>query len=518
MALTRDLNVRVKRNVKWVESMLMIPEGKNVGEPLKLLPYQKKLIRDIYGNPYGTREAIISMPRKNGKTTFAAALMLMHLCGPEALRNSQLFSTALSLDQSSILYSLAAKMINMSTELSYYIRLQDTLRTINCADIGTKFVALSGEAKTKMGYSASFAIHDETGQVVAPQSDLISSLETSMGAHDNPLSITISTQARTDDALLSRKLDDALNSKDKTIVVALWSAPMEADPFSAETLKACNPAWGYNLNSKEVLKARDKAMRMPTEEASYRNLHLNQRVDRSTPFLSRTLWKNCGGDAIQDFKGRGKVYAGMDLSTSIDLTAIVFVCRIDGQWHVKPQFWLPATGLSDRSKADRVPYDVWHKQGYLNITPGKTISYEYIANYLWEQVNEMDMGAIGFDRWYYAAMRPWLENVGFPEWAVDPTDEDSIFKPFGQGYASMSPAIRNLETDIIENRLLHNNHPILTMCVANAIVQTDPAGNRKLDKSASGMRIDGLIALIMARAVADKDMVEDVSAGEIWIV
>ena len=505
---------RAARNIAWIEEHCVVPEGALVGQRMKLHEYQRKFLRAIYDAKVPVRRAILSVARKNGKSTLAAAMVLLHLCGPEFRRNAQLFSTALSLDQSTVIYSLAAKMAASSPSLSQALTLRDTRREIVCQSLGTRFQSLSAEAKTKHGMSPSFVIHDELGQVEGPRSALYDTIETGMGAHDDPISIIISTQAPTENDLLSRLMDDARSSEDPRIVVHCYETPEDVDPFNPSNLRASNPGLGKLLNFEVLDEARALAQRMPSAEASFRNLNLNQRVDSSTPFVSRSIWEACGAPP-EEFAGY-PIAAGLDLSTSRDLTACVWVARIDGRWHVRPEFWLPEDGLREKSRADRVPYDVWVAQGYLLTTPGSAIDRRYIANHLFERCRDWDVRSIAYDRWDYQHLRPWLQQVGFPDWALE--GEEMLFREFGQGYASMSPALRTLETRIAEEQVCHGKHPVLSMCAGNAVVDMDPAGNRKLNKAKSRGRIDGLVALAMAVAEGDRTIPEevDVTAGEIW--
>jgi phage terminase large subunit-like protein len=234
---------------------------------------------------------------------------------------------------------------------------------------------------------------------------------------------------------------------------------------------------------------------MPSREAEYRNLVLNQRVETSNPFISTSVWDECGGEVIADFAGK-PVYAGLDLSETSDLTALVLIAPHDGKWHVKPTFWLPMDGLLERARKDRVPYDLWHGQGYLDATPGRSVEYEYIAERLRGLFDRLDIRQLGFDRWNFRHLRPWLEKAGFGE------KELERFVEVGQGFQSQSPALRDLEADLLAGKIVHGLHPVLTMCAANAVVDMDPAGNRKLNRKKARGRIDGMVALLMARAVA----------------
>ena len=486
---------RAARNVRWVEEHCRIPEGRDVGNPVRLRDWQKRDIQSIYDNPARTRRAILSFGRKNAKTTLSAFLLLLHLCGPESRVNSQLYSSAQSRDQAAILFSLAAKIVRMSPTLRDAIVIRDTAKQLLCPERGTVYRALSADASTAYGLSPVLTIHDELGQVKGPRSELYEALETATGAQDNPLSIIISTQAPTDADLLSVLIDDALAGHDPRVVCSLYTAPMELDAFGEEAIKAANPAFGDFLNAEEVLAMAAAASRMPSRESNYRNLVLNQRVEASSPFVSRDLWSSCGAEP-QEIEGV-PVYGGLDLSAVNDLTALVLVGKVDGTWQVHPSFWLPAEGLIDKAHKDRVPYDIWRNSGHLLAAPGKSVDYEYVAEYLRGVFDQYDVRKIAFDRWGFKHLRPWLLKAGFTEGQIE-----AHFEEFGQGFQSMSPALRDLEGEILNGRVAHGNHPVLAMCAANAVVQTDPAGNRKLVKHKSAGRIDGMVALTMAMGVA----------------
>lgn len=492
------VQTRAERNIAWIETYCRVPEGRDVGKPVRLREWQKDELIRIYDNPAGTRRAILSFGRKNGKTALASFILLLHLCGPEARPNSQLFSAAQSRDQAAILFALASKVVRMSPELNSVVVVRDTAKQLACPELGSLYRALSADASTAYGLSPVLIVHDELGQVKGPRSELYEALETATGGQENPLSIIISTQAPTDADLLSLLIEDAKTGQDPRVVVSLHTAPTEMDPFSEDAIRAANPAFGDFQNATETLAMAEDARRMPSREAEYRNLILNQRVDMNAPFVSRTSWLACAGPVVDSFKGL-PVYAGLDLSEVSDLTAFVAVAPVDGVWNVKPTFWLPGIGLAEKARADRVPYDVWHKQGWLQSSPGATVEYEYVAAFLWDFCQANDVRKIAFDRWNWRHLKPWLQKAGF----TDAQLEDGVlFEPMGQGFQSMSPALRDLESAILNTRIAHGGHPVLETCARNATVQADPAGNRKLSKMKSHGRIDGMVALAMAMSVA----------------
>lgn len=485
--------------IDWIEGYCYIPEGKFVGRPVRLRDWQKNDIRKIYGSP--TRRAIISMGRKNAKTTTSSFLLLCHLCGPLAVRNSQLYSAATSRDQAAILFSLAAKIVRISPDLRAVVIVKDSAKELVCPEIGTVYKALSADASTNLGKSPIMVLHDELGAVRGPRSNLYEALETAAGAHMSPLSIIFSTQAPTDADLLSLLIDDALTGADPRVKLIFRTASEDLDPFSEEAIRQANPAFGDFLNSAEVLDQAASAKRMPSREAAYRNLILNQRIDGNDPLISRTVWSECGGEP-KPFVG--PVWAGLDLSARNDLTALVLLGRDeDGNWSVRPDFFAPEQGLMDRASRDRAPYDLWAQQGYLITTPGATVDYEWVARRLIELCEEHEVATISFDRWRIDLLKNEITKLG----------AELPLEPFGQGYKSMAPAIDNLEAALLNRQIRHGNHPVLTWCASNAIATRDPAGNRKLDKAKATGRIDGIVALTMAFGVADMNVDEYATGG-----
>ena len=490
---------RGERNIKWIEDFCCIPEGKMVGKKVKLTTKQKHWLIRIYDSP--TRTFILSMARKNAKTALSAFIVLLHLCGPEARANSQIYSAAQSRDQAAILFELAAKVVRMSADLSTYVNIRDTAKELLCGELGTLYKALSADAATKFGLSPALMIHDELGQVVGPRSQLYEALETASAAQEQPLSIIISTQAPTDADLLSLLIDDALSGADPRNKVEICTAPMDMDPFSEEAIRAANPHFDDFMNKEEVRRQASDAKRLPSREPAYRNLILNQRVEARSPFVNRTIWAENGAKP-SSIDGR-RVFGGLDLSAVSDLTALELVSE-DGD--VESTFWLPEEGLTEKSRNDRVPYDQWARDGFLETCPGRAIEYDFVAEYLRTVFDRCDVQVINFDRYNMRFLKPCLIRAGFSE------EELSRFKEFGQGFQSMSPALRELESMLLAKKLRHGLHPVLTMCSANAVTVTDPAGGRKFTTAKATGRIDGMVALAMAVSAASSGEAEEATA------
>ncbi len=473
----------------FIETYCLAPEGEHIGKPIELQKFQRDFILQIYDNPERTHTAILSIARKNGKTALIAGLLLAHLCGPEAVQNSQIVSGARSKEQAAVVFELARKMVEMSPVLSKLVRVQPSGKRLIGLRKNVLYKALSAEGKTAHGLSPVLAILDEVGQVVGPTDKFVSAITSAQGAYENPLLIAISTQAPTDADMLSVWIDAQRNAPDPRVVCHVYEAPKDCGLDDRKAWAAANPAMGKFRSVGDIEKQCRQAIEMPANEPEFRNLILNQRVEAVAPFVSASVWKDNGGEC-GPIDGK-KVWGGLDLSSVNDLTALVLVTEDGG---VHSEFWLPAEGLVEKSRKDRVPYDLWKKQGYLNTTPGRAIEYEFVSEFLRGLFDRCNVQVMAFDRALFTHLRPWLSKVGFSE------DELEKFIPYGQGTLSMTPALRELEVKLLNKQLRHSNHPILEMCAKNAQVVGE-SGARKFDKRKANRRIDGMVALAMAVGV-----------------
>lgn len=476
----------------FIEKYLHNPEGDYVGQPMKLLPFQRRFILEIYDCPVGTHTAILSIARKNGKSSLIAALLLAHLVGPEAVQNSQIVSGAQSKDQAAVIFELARKMVEMSPKLSAIVRIQPSGKRLIGLRQNVVYRALAAEGKTAYGLSPILAILDEVGQVVGPTDKFVGAITSAQGAYSDPLLIVISTAAPTEADLFSTWIDAYRAAPDPRVVCHVYEAQADCALDDPKAWAAANPAMGYFRSIEDIEKQCKSAMEMPANEPEFRNLVLNMRVEAVSPFVAASVWKENGAECGPIEKK--KVWGGLDLSSVADLTALLLITEDGG---VHSEFWLPADGLAEKSRKDRVPYDLWAKQGFLNTTPGRAIEYEHVAEFLRGLFDRCDVQRIAFDRALFEHLKPWLVRANFSD------DELARFEPYGQGTLSMTPALRALEVKLLGRQLRHGNHPILEMCAKNAKVTGD-SGARKFDKKHPRGRIDGMVALAMAAGVMPK--------------
>ena len=485
---------RVEKVVRFLE-FLPITKGKREGFKLKLLPDQEAFVRELYGRPKGheVKIGIFSEPRGNGKTGLIAGLVLCHLLGPECEPRGACYSAGIDRQQAALIFDECEAIIHAVPEFNIRCNIQRFRKAIEVIagdGEGSKYEALSADGRRAHGLAPSFWAYDELAQ--AKDRQLLDNLQTAMGKRNRSLGVIISTQASTDLHPLSELIDDGMKGEDPSIVVHLVAAPMDADPFAHETIRSVNPALGLFLDEGDIFAEADRARRLPSFELAFRNLRLNQRISPHGRNLLFTAEAWNEGEAPIDeaiFTDGRPVYGGLDLSASIDLTALVLAAEDDeGVVHLKPYAWTPTANLEERQLNDRAPYDAWVRQGFLTAVPGAAIDYAFVAATLGDLSGEMNLARINYDRWSIKHLKQALDRYG----VVVPLEA------FGQGYVSMSPAINELERLVAAGKIRHGGHPLLRWCFGNAITATDAAGNRKLDKSKPYGRIDVAVAAVMA--------------------
>jgi phage terminase large subunit-like protein len=492
---------RAERVIRFVNS-LPCTSGPMAGKNFQVRPWQREFIEAVYAtDEHGrrlVRTAVLSMGRGGGKTTLAAALALCHLAGPEAERRGEIYSAANDRSQATRIFdeltAIALEVPWLAQRLTirrFTKEIEDRGRT------GSRYTALSADVPTKLGFSITFCVYDELG--AAPGRALLDALDTAMGKRDQPLMLVISTQAARDEAPLSMLIDYGLRIQrgeiiDPSFHLTLHTAPEDADPWSPETWKKANPALGDFRSLEDVERLALRAQRMPSQEASFRNYVLNQRVDTTSQFINMSSWRACGEYALvlSGLKGR-PCYAGLDLGATKDMTALVlaFACD-DGEFVALPFCWLPADTLPEACDHDGMPYATWAREGYLLTCPGRSLDPKVVAMKIAELHGHYKIQALAFDRWRIEDIRRELAAIGCNVELI----------PFGQGFKDMAPAVDVLERLVEEGKLLHGRHPVLTMAATNAKAELDAAGNRKLSKRRSQGRIDPLVALTMAVGIA----------------
>lgn len=490
--------------IAFAETHLRVPDGVDVGKPLKLAPFQEAFLRAVLDNPDGTRTAVLSIARRNGKSFLIAVLVLAALIGPLAERNLTLASAAMSRDQAALVFKMMQQMIAQSPELQAATHIIPSQKKIVGLATGSEYYAMSADAKTGHGRSLKYIVLDEAGQIVGPTNEYIEMLRTSQGSYDNSLFLTISTQAPSDADFLSILIDDATRAKDPHTVCHVYESPKDLDLLNAKGAKLANPGLGLFRSEKDLFAQLEQAKRLPSMQSGAENLLLNRRVALQSLWVAAEVWRENAAAPDLDVFRDYPTAIGLDLSARSDLTAAVLAARDgDGFVHVLPFVFTPSAGVEERAARDRAPYDAWVRDGQMIAIGGRTMDYEQVAECLRDTLEDMDIRPdfICFDRWRIDLFKKASSDVGFAE--------DAEWIEVGQGFRDFSPRLETSQKVLLEGRMKHGGHPVLNMAAANAIAVKDPAGSTKLDKSKATQRIDPLVALVMAVHAVDE------GAGEV---
>ncbi|MBO4393133.1 MAG: terminase large subunit [Spirochaetales bacterium] len=467
------------------------------GKPFVLLPWQERIVRDVFGvvKEDGYRQfstAYVEIPKKNGKSELAAAIALLLCCGDHEER-AEVYGCAADRQQASIVFEVAADMVRMCPGLQQRVKILASTKRIVYLPTNSFYQVLSAEAYSKHGFNIHGVVFDELH--TQPDRRLYDVMTKGSGdARTQPLFFLITTAGTDTHSIcyeIHQKAKDILEGRkfDRTFYPVIYGADESDDWTDPETWEKANPSLGETIGMDKVEAACESAKQNPAEENTFRQLRLNQWVKQAVRWMPMDKWKACAF-AVNEKELEGRVcYGGLDLSSTTDITAFVLVfppVGDDDKYQILPYFWIPEENLDLRVRRDHVPYDIWYRQGYLETTEGNVVHYGYIEKFIERLGERFNIKEIAFDRWGAVQMVQNLEGLGF------------TVVPFGQGFASMSPPTKELMKLTLEQKIAHGGHPVLSWMMDNVTVRTDPAGNIKADKEKSTEKIDGAVATIMA--------------------
>ncbi|CAI3410047.1 terminase large subunit [Enterococcus cecorum] len=471
-------------------------KGKWAGKRFDLLPWQEQIVRDLFGivKEDGNRQfltAYIEIPKKNGKSELAAAIAL-YLLYADNEASAEVYGAACDRNQASIVFDVAKQMVQMSRPLEKRSKIMGaTKRIVNYSNAGF-YQVLSAETGTKHGLNVSGLVFDEIH--AQPNRHLYDVLTKGSGdAREQPLFFIITTAGTDRNSIcyeLHTKALDILNGrkKDTSFYPVVYGLSDEDDWNDEANWRRANPSLGHTIGIDRVREAYQQALDNPAEENVFKQLRLNMWTSSSVAWIPEHVYAK-GNDPIQyeSLKGRS-CYAGLDLSSTSDITAfvLVFPPRFEEEnYIVLPYFWLPEDTLELRCRRDHVHYDVWERQGYIKTTEGNVVHYGFIEKFIEDLSEIYHIKEIAYDRWNATQMVQNLEGMGL------------TMVPFGQGYKDMSPPSKELYKLMMEGKIQHGGHPVLKWMGQNVVMRQDPAGNIKPDKEKSVEKIDGIVALIM---------------------
>lgn len=477
-------------------------KGELAGKRLKLQPWQRDIVRAIFGwkRPDGTRryrEVFIYVPRKNGKTTFCAAIALYMLC-MDGEPGAEVYSAAAEKEQAAIVYDIAKGMVLIEPELRKRLKPFKTFKSIVHEASGSSYKALSADADTKHGFNAHCCVIDELH--VHKNRDLVDVLETSTGSRRQPLMIIITTADFDRVSICNEKHDYATKVrdgiyKDPYFLPVIYEASKDEDWRDPKTWAKANPNLGVSVELEYLERECQRAIDSPANEFKFKRLHLNMKTSTDVRWIDMGAWDQCAEVKFEERDLAGEVcFGGLDLATTVDIAAcvLVFPKKDEPGFWVVPRFWIPADNAVIRERRDKVPYLTWEKSGLLTLTPGTVIDYSIIRKDLNTLARLFHVVEIAFDPWNSAHIVQELTSDGF----------DMI--EFGQNFGHMSPPCKELEKQVLGGTLSHGGNEVLRWMASNAYADLDGAGNMKPSKKKSREKIDGIVALAMAlgRAIA----------------
>jgi phage terminase large subunit-like protein len=494
--LSRPPRTAAGEKVVRFVSQLTHSKGEYAGQPFRLRSWQEALLRTLFGTlrPDGRRQyrtCYLELPRKNGKTELAAAIALYMLLWDGEI-GAEVYGAAVDLDQATLVFNAASAMVRHDPELSAILEIIPSRRRILHPSTNGMYRAIPGDAPSAHGYNASAVIYDELH--AAPNRDLWDVLTTSMGARRQPLTMVITTAGYDRQSICwelhayAERVRDGVVD-DPTFLPVIYGAPSDADWLSEAVWKAVNPALGDFRSLEEMQVMARQAREVPARQNTFRRLYLNQWTESETRWLDPDAWAACAGpvpwaEMPAHLEGR-RVWLGLDLSTTTDLTAAVILAPLaDGSLDVAAHAWLPEERLAARVTRDRAPYDQWAREGALTLTEGNVVDYSVIRAWVLAQASRYEVVEVAFDPWNATGLMTQI------------MDDGATCTEVRQGFQTMSAPMKHLETLVGARQLRHGGHPVLAWCAANVVVKQDPAGNIKPDKGKSTERIDGITALV----------------------
>lgn len=502
---------KADRAVTFIEN-LCHTKGKWAGTPFWLLPWQEQLIRDIFGivKPDGNRQfrtAFVEICKKVGKSELAAAVAL-YLLYADNEPSAEVYGAAADRQQASIVFDVAKQMVEMSPALMKRSKLMGaTKRIVNYSNAGY-YQVLSAEVGGKHGFSVSGLVFDEIH--TQPNRQLYDVLtKGSSDARQNPLHFIITTAGNDRHSIayeLHTKAVDILEGRrvDPTFYPVVYGLKDDEDWEDEANWYKVNPSLGYTVDIERLRDAYREAKQNPADEVTFKWLRCNMWVSSTVAWIPDAIYMRGNEPIDMDALAGRDCYAGLDLSSTGDITALVLIFpprNEDEKYVLLPYFWIPEETIPRRVKANSVPYDIWEKQGYIMSTEGNVIHYDFIEKFIMYLSEKYHILEIAVDRWNATQMIQNLEGEGF------------TIVPFGQGFSSMSAPTKEFYRLLMDGRIIHGGNPMLRWMAGNVVIDTDPAGNIKVTKAKSKEKIDGIVAAIM---VLDRCIRQEGQSGSVY--
>jgi phage terminase large subunit-like protein len=467
-------------------------KGEWANTPVRLEPWEEFIIGSLFGwmRADGTRRYRISyteLGRKNGKSFLASGVGLQ-LAFFDGEPGAEVYAAAVKRDQAKIVWGEAARMVKASPFLRKDV--QSFVANLHSEASNSKFEPLGADADSMDGLNMAGCIIDE---LHAHKTRAVwDVLDTATASRRQPMTFVITTAGYDRNTVCWEQHDYGIKVLEGTIeddsfFVYIATIDEEDDWTDPAVWVKANPNLGVSVKVEDIARKVERAKLVPGQQNAVLRLHLNVWTQQANRWIDMDLW-NEGGETFdpQTLAGR-PCYAGLDLSSTSDMTALeLFFPGEDGGGHVLSYFWLPEETVLSRTKHDRIPYEQWSREGYIEVTDGNVVDYDVIRERVRELGAWCNIREIAIDRWNSTQLQTQLMGDGF------------VVVPFGQGFASMAAPTKEIERQLLARTLRHGGNPVLTWHASNVAVEQDAAGNLKISKEKSSEKVDGMVALAMA--------------------
>lgn len=477
------------RAIHFIEK-LKHTKGEWAGQLFRLEPWQQFVLWNIFGwkNADGTRRfryAYIEIARKNGKTALSAGVGLYMLFADGESR-PEVYSAATVKDQAKICFSDAVEIVK-ATDLKNY--LTPYRNSIVYELKGGTMKPLSSDYGTHDGLNPSCGIIDEFH--AHKDSGMFDVIKSAFGARRQPLMFIITTAGFDKSGVCYAYRENVIKvlrgvNEDDSLFGIIYTLDDKSEWDDPKMWIKANPNLGVSLSADYLADQVKDAKNRPEAVRNVMTKNVNLWVDAERTWILDDAWQKCIGTTDPaDLKGCA-CWGGLDLSNVSDITAYVLLFHEHDRFQLLPHFWIPEEKMLEKIRKENINYDKWVAEGYVTVTPGNVIDYDFVKADILRIVADYDLRTSAYDRWNSSQTIIDLQNEGME------------CNPFGQGYGSMSAPTKEFEKLVLTEKIEHFGNPVLRWMLASTLVKTDPAGNIKPDKEKSTQKIDGIVAAIMA--------------------
>jgi phage terminase large subunit-like protein len=472
------------------------------------------------------RTAYIEVARKNGKSTLVSALG-NKIAFADDEPGAEVYSVATKRDQAKITHEEAKRMIRSSWLKDHVTILRDNLSSEKS---NSKYEPLSSDAKTADGLNIHGAIVDELHE--HPNRDLWDVIETGTGSRRQPLMIAITTAGYDRHSICfeqhvytEKVLEGVI--KDDTYFGVIYTIDDKDDWQDESKWIKANPNLEVSVKLDDLQRKAQRAVEMPSQLNAFLRKHLNVWTESVERWIPAEVWDRGNIPFNEEELKQRTCYAGLDLASTTDTASLVYVFPPIGYnadlaesdqngkfkeydltepFKVITKVFIPKDNMHGRVRRDKVPYDVWEREGFIHATAGDCIDYGFILKEIENDLARYYVKELAFDDWGSGKIIQDLQNLGFED-TGDKYHADRKLVKMRQGYRTMSGPSKDLEKLIRQGWISHNGHPVLKWMCSNVVISLDPAENIKPNKKESTERIDGIVALVMAlsRAILHKE-------------